>query len=97
MQDITASMGRLAERTKRLLHGASVILAPSNPVPKVLIRHDGVMVKIEPNATIRGTVYETEFARLQPEVVRRFEMDVEVRRLSVHDLYDGKVCAALDR
>lgn len=34
---------------------------------------------------------------LQPEVVRRFEMDVEVRRLSVHDLYGGKICAALDR
>ncbi len=97
MQDIMASMERLAESARGLLRGASVTLASANPVPKVLIKHDGVVVKIEPNATIRGTVYETEFARLQPEVVRRFEMDVEVRRLSTHDLYGGKICAALDR
>ena len=97
VRDITASMQQLAERVKTLFHGASVTLTAANPVPKVLIQHDGVMVKIEPNATIRGTVYETEVVPLQPEVVRRFEMDVEVRRLSVHDLYGGKICAALDR
>lgn len=97
VQDITASMERLAERAKGHLNGASVTLTSANPVPKVLIQYDGVMVKIEPNATIRGTVYETEFTQLQPEVVRRFEMDVKVRRLSVHDLYGGKICAALDR
>ena len=97
LREITASMDRLAERSNKLLHGTEVTLSPSTPVPKVLIRHENVQVKIEPNATIRGTVYETEFARLQPEVVRRFEMDTEVRRLSIHDLYGGKICAALDR
>ena len=97
VRDITASMQRLAERVKTLFHGASVSLTAANPVPKLLIQHDGVMVKIEPNATIRGTVYQTEFARLPPEVERRFGMGAEVRRLSVHDLYGGKICAALDR
>ncbi|MBI9109565.1 nucleotidyl transferase AbiEii/AbiGii toxin family protein [Maridesulfovibrio ferrireducens] len=98
LQDISDSMQRLAKRVEELLPTASVNLtAPKNAAPKVLINYDGVMVKIEPNATIRGTVYETEYVGLQPEVERRFEMAVEVRRLSIHDLYGGKICAALDR
>ncbi|WP_291325384.1 nucleotidyl transferase AbiEii/AbiGii toxin family protein [Desulfovibrio sp. UCD-KL4C] len=98
LQDISESMQRLAKRVEELLPTASVNLtAPKNAAPKVLINYDGVMVKIEPNATIRGTVYETEYVGLQPEVERRFEMAVEVRRLSIHDLYGGKICAALDR
>lgn len=56
VRDITASMQQLAERVKTLFHGASVTLTAANPVPKVFDpTSDGVMVKIEPNATIRGT------------------------------------------
>jgi predicted nucleotidyltransferase component of viral defense system len=98
LHDIVDSMKRLRTRIERLLPAATVVLtSPGSGVPKVIINHDGVMVKIEPNGTIRGTVYETEYAGLQPEVENRFEMAVEVRCLSIHDLYGGKICAALDR
>lgn len=98
LRDISESMQRLAKQVKTITPAALVNLtAPNNAAPKVLIKHDGVMVKIEPNATIRGTVYETEYSDLQPEVERRFEMAAEVRRLSIHDLYGGKICAALNR
>lgn len=98
LEEISESMQRLATRVETILPSASVALThPQNAAPKVLIRHDSVTVKIEPNATVRGTVYETEFAQIRPEVERCFEMAVEVRRLSIHDLYGGKICAALDR
>ncbi len=98
LRDISESMQRLAKQMETIMPAAAVNLtAPNNAAPKVLIKHDGVMVKIEPNATIRGTVYKTEYSDLQPEVERRFEIAAEVRRLSIHDLYGGKICAALDR
>ncbi len=95
--EMAASMERLAGRARLVLPGAAVDLTPAHPVPKVHIRYDGVMVKVEPNATLRGTVFETAYMPLQPEVVRLFEMETRVRCLSAPDLWGGKMCAALDR
>lgn len=97
LREMAASMERLAGRARLVLPGAVVELSPARPVPKVLIRNDGVMVKIEPNATLRGTVFETAYLPLQPDVVRLFEMETRVRCLSAPDLWGGKMCAALDR
>ena len=98
LEEITASMNRLAKKIEKLFPGATIVVtSPGSGAPKVIIHHDEVMVKIEPNATVRGTVYASEYADLQPEVEKRFGMALEVRRLSIHDLYGGKICAALDR
>ncbi|WP_415717884.1 hypothetical protein [Maridesulfovibrio sp.] len=44
-------MQRLAKQVDTIMPAAVVNLtAPNNAAPKVLIKHDGVMVKIEPNA-----------------------------------------------
>ena len=64
---------------------------------KLLVRHDGVSVKVEPNGIIRGTVFPTEMCSLCPEAQTLFSTTVSARCLSEADLYGGKICAALDR
>ena len=64
---------------------------------KLLVRHEGASVKVEPNGLIRGTVFPTEMRLLCPEAQSVFGIVLAVRCLSEADLYGGKICAALDR
>jgi predicted nucleotidyltransferase component of viral defense system len=64
---------------------------------KLLVRYDGVSVKVEPNGIIRGTVFPTEMRSLCQEAQTLFSTAVSARCLSEADLYGGKICAALDR
>ncbi len=79
LKNINRGMKRLASRLKQALPGASIDLHPVGEILKVLVRHGGVSVKVEPNGVIRGTVYKTDYLRLQPEVEERFKMAAEVR------------------
>ena len=64
---------------------------------KLLVRYDGISVKVEPNGIIRGTVFPTEIRSLCPEAQTLFGTTISARCLSEADLYGGKICAALDR
>ena len=57
----------------------------------------GAVIKIEPNATLRGSVYPSSVRRTTPTVETEFEQSVSVSVLSKADLYGGKLVAALDR
>lgn len=54
-------------------------------------------VKIEPNTTIRGTVFPTNVRSLTLKAEELFARTVQMQVLSTEDLYGGKICAALDR
>jgi predicted nucleotidyltransferase component of viral defense system len=64
---------------------------------KLLVRHENMTVKVEPNGIIRGTVFPTERRTLNPEAQAVFGVAVNARCLGEADLYGGKLCAALDR
>ncbi len=66
-------------------------------VSKLVVTHDGVQVKIEPNEVLRGTVYGTSDLRTSKAAEKLFETSVTVRCVSSADLYGGKLCAMLDR
>ena len=54
LAEIGGSMTRLAGKIERLLPGVPVVVtSPGTGAPKVIIHHDGVTVKIEPNATVK--------------------------------------------
>ncbi|MDR3627150.1 MAG: nucleotidyl transferase AbiEii/AbiGii toxin family protein, partial [Ignavibacteriaceae bacterium] len=55
------------------------------------------MVKIEPNMTIKGTVYPVVEMGLCKRAEEMFELTLSCRTLSLEDIYGGKICAALDR
>ena len=63
----------------------------------MIVRREGVTVKIEPNLVLRGTVYEPETRSLCGKAEDLFELSMEIRTLSTAELYGGKICAALDR
>lgn len=64
---------------------------------KLFIAGQNVLVKIEPNEVLRGSVYPTQEKTLSPAAEQLFEMAVTMNTLSFADLYGGKICAALDR
>ncbi len=63
----------------------------------LIITHGGASVKIEPNTTIRGTVFPPVHKILSPKTEELFGRSVKVQTLSIEDLYGGKLCAAMDR
>jgi hypothetical protein len=100
----------ITERTEALedirqrLHGISDKIRRMFPTVeiqesglKLILRVDEATVKIEPNQVLRGSVYPAEVKELVPEAQKVFELSVDMRMLSVADLYGGKICAALDR
>ena len=63
----------------------------------LILNLDGAIVKVEPNTTIRGTVFPVVNKKLCTKAEEKFELSTEVNTLSLEDLYGGKICAALDR
>jgi predicted nucleotidyltransferase component of viral defense system len=64
---------------------------------KLLISKENIDIKIEPNLTLRGSVYEPEVLSLCQAAQASFLQAIKINSLSLADLYGGKICAALDR
>jgi predicted nucleotidyltransferase component of viral defense system len=73
------------------------LLATNGRLRKLVVRSGLVTVKVEPNETIRGSVFPCELRDLAPQVEEEFGLFMSVQTLSLADLYGGKICAALDR
>jgi predicted nucleotidyltransferase component of viral defense system len=70
------------------LHGSTTAL---------MVQADGVMVKIEPNLVLRGTLFPTSSFPLRKKAEDLFGMTAKARMLAPAEIYGGKICAALDR
>ncbi len=64
---------------------------------QILAMQGDVAVKIELNLVIRGSSYEPIKLELCKPAQDLFQKHMEVRALSIEDLYGSKFCAALDR
>ncbi|MBN2857080.1 MAG: nucleotidyl transferase AbiEii/AbiGii toxin family protein [Candidatus Delongbacteria bacterium] len=64
---------------------------------KLFVVSENVIVKIEPNTTLRGSVFPSQHLSLCEKAKNKFKKDVIVYSLSTPDIYGGKICAALDR
>ena len=100
IKEISDSLDIISEKILKHFPGTKVAkkkLADSDNTVKLIINSFGVAVKIEPNTVIRGTVFPPMKMNLSKRVQEVFETDVYVNILSLPDLYDGKICATLDR
>lgn len=96
---IEAAMLRIRQRIEQAMPGAQVHpsrSADERVVTKLVVRFEGVQVKIEVTPVIRGTVYEPAIASVVPVVEETFGF-AEIQMVSRADLYAGKIVAALDR
>jgi predicted nucleotidyltransferase component of viral defense system len=64
---------------------------------KLLVRRDGLVVKVEVNTVIRGTVAPPVTAALSPTAIDALMVDLELPLASTEDIYGGKLVAAMDR
>lgn len=78
--------------------GSSVKEIPNrDSANKLIVSAGDVIIKIEPNLILRGSVYPPERMDLCQAAQDRFEVFTSVSTLSIADVYAGKLCAALDR
>jgi predicted nucleotidyltransferase component of viral defense system len=94
---IRDALQRIADGIKRQIRGATVNASPRIDAPKLVVSASGVVIKVEPNATLRGSVYPPGVRRTTPAVEAEFEQSISVSVVSEADLYGGKLVAALDR
>ena len=64
---------------------------------KLLVRRDGIEVKIEVNFVMHGTVYPVRTAALTPTARDVLLADLEIPVVSLEDVFGGKLVAAMDR
>jgi hypothetical protein len=96
---IDAAMRRLARTIGRGIPGARVSLSTlkgEHCVTKLVVRADGVQIKIEVTPVLRGCVYEPSTRVVSKRVEDHFGF-AEIQVVSFPDLYAGKIVAALDR
>jgi predicted nucleotidyltransferase component of viral defense system len=80
--------------------GASVNV--TNPLDekkesKLIVVVGDIEIKIEPNYTIRGSLFDSVELEMSKTAVNEFDKTTRVKCLSFADTYGGKLCAALDR
>jgi predicted nucleotidyltransferase component of viral defense system len=99
LEEIDAAMRRIAAMIEKGIRGAHVSeggLQHENCATKLLVRADGVQVKIEVTPVLRGCVYDPAVRSVCTRVEEQFGF-AEIQVVSFSDLYAGKIVAALDR
>lgn len=100
LNDISEAIVRIENRLSQIIPGLRY-QRKLNPVERtfygLIVSSENAIVKIEPNTTLRGSVYPPEMLNLCSKAEDLFELSLKVRSLSSEELYAGKVCAALDR
>ena len=100
LNDTRNALIRISEEIQRRIPGTKVTLRNirgTSVLKGMVVEREGVTVKIEPNLVMRGSVYPPEVKPLSRKAQDVFELSVQSRLLSTHELYAGKICAALDR
>ena len=97
LADIDAAMKRISAKIKTSIPNTQITEAVTeNTVVKLMVRSQGVQIKIEVTPVLRGCVFEPSLTTVQPTVEEEFGF-AEARAVSFADLYAGKIVAALDR
>jgi len=95
---IDAALDRIARRVEQRIPGARAerVSGGGNLETRMLVRSNGVVIKIETSPVQRGTVFPPEERPVVGAVEEAYGF-VEMPVLAFEDLYAGKLVAALDR
>ncbi len=100
LSHITDALKRISERIQKALPDATIqegLIKNTKIVNKLYVNNSETQIIIEPNLTLRGAVFSTDFRRVSPQVSSHFGATLSIAVASHPDLYGGKICAALDR
>lgn len=95
---VNSGMARVAQRIGKNLAGVHVHERTTSDgiLTRLIVRQDGVQIKIEINPVMRGSVYDPVVMSVAEKVEATFGY-AEIKVVSQADLYAGKLMAALDR
>lgn len=98
LANIAQAMMRIAERVKRVMKDASVKEQKDRDknILKLLVGRQGVRVKIEVSPVLRGSVYKPVMKDIAGVIEDQFSF-TRMQLLHKHEIYAGKLCAALGR
>jgi hypothetical protein len=96
MAQIAAGLQKAEERLKTRGFQTRTSLVDASET-KLLVRRDGIEVKIEVNFVMRGTLYPVQKASLTEAAKALLQADLAVPLVSMEDVYGGKLVAAMDR
>jgi hypothetical protein len=84
LDDISHALIRVSGNVKERIPGTRIVLKNlrSTNMPKgMIVNQEGIMVKIEPNIVLRGSVYPPEMRILSKKAQALFELSVQSRIL----------------
>lgn len=96
LHDILLTIKARVEKDLKYKVSASNTL-DGNKEAKLVVSSTDAEIKIEPNFTLRGGLFQPEVRSLSPRAVKELKRELSVQCLSMGDTYGGKICAALDR
>ena len=97
LSQIKASLGKASDQLKSKGFQTHLAGAPEAGETKLLVKRDGIEVKVEVNYVMRGTVRPVGLVGLTPRAQDILQADLEIPVVSIDDVYGGKLVAALDR
>lgn len=100
LNGIHEALKRVGQKIEKHLSGAKVKevqLKDPIIVSKIFVTRNDVLIKVEPNFVMRGSVFPLEERVLSVRAQKMFEVFVTARTVSFGDVFGGKICAALDR
>ncbi len=87
----------LIEESNQRFSVSKILSKDNQMITKLLVKGNGVEIKVEPSLVFRGFVYPNEEATLCDRAQNEFLRYVKTTMVSRADLYAGKICAALNR
>jgi len=95
LADIQSNMEAIKADTETAMPGAKVIINPKTF--NATVRYNNVLIKIEPNTVIRGTLLPPVEMQLCSSLVKDFNREMRITCVAREELFAGKLCAALQR
>ena len=94
---INEAIRQAAERLRARDFQTHTIAAADAGETKLLVRREGIEVKVEVNFVMRGTVHPVRISALTPTARDSLLADLEIPVVSLEEVYGSKLVAAMDR
>lgn len=95
IKNINESIKNIENKLKRFNFNTKIL--NKNNFLKLEVNNNVASIIIEPNYTIRGSIFTPEKQKLSKKLEEKFNKFLAIPILNFNDLYAGKICASLDR
>jgi len=95
LADILNALQTIRSDVEKAMPGANVVI--NSKKYHASVQYNNVLIKIEPNTVIRGTLMSAVEKPLCSFLAKDFEREMFIRCVAREELYAGKLCAALQR